>query len=260
MLTFIAKVGAPLLDVFAKQWKVSTYVLFATIAIICILTHWFGVPIPYVSGQIKQGKADTTIVSDTLWLPVDTNAIFTLHGFDTLPDYVKRLETRKWELPSVDLSSAVTSSDSAAIYRKTLEDCDSLLTDCDKQFRDATAINGYDKEIKDDSLAVNVKMEIAGRIIGEPTFTYRRLKQPVIETTERISRVDTLIIGPRKEFLIGGGFGTRFLYSGQYRTTAGELEIGIRTKNSWEYSVEGNMSPDDWGVSVKVRKGIPFGK
>lgn len=227
-----------LFDFLKAHWKETLIIAGLLWAVLCTKFHCGPAQPPTVISE----------ASDTVWVYPDTNAIFALHGFDTLPAYVKRLEKRKWQKPAPKLASAIDCSDSLQEYLTAFNWCDNLLDECDSMYRDATALRGYHDTIRNDSIELAVSLQVEGILRGAPVFNYRRLSPyPVVTNTTTIMQPI-----PRKVF-VGAGAGIAGTYKRDFSPfPALSLALGYMDKQNRSYALTGDFSQNYWQAKFGV--------
>ena len=243
------------------NWKQISWTAFLLWVIMCILTHCSGVIDPW---GYHSGPATVSMTRDTVWIPADTNAIFVLHGFDTIPKHVEKLsaELRRLRsrfrpqapsfLPDSDCRDSVASLLAhGELLTKTLEECDDA-------YLDALTIRTYSDTLRNDSIKVSVEFRVEGRLFGQPRIAYSYLAPyPVI--TETIVIRDPHI-QPRQVY-VGGGIGPRLTWEGnQMDAIIGSAELGYTTRKNLSVGVAGDFTHKDYGVRAVIRKGFNLGK
>jgi hypothetical protein len=239
-----------------SNWKQISWTAFLLWIIMCILTHCSGVLNPW--GH-HSDPSTVSVTRDTVWIPADTNAIFVLHGFDTLPRHVRRLEKRLRFRPTPPVFRPDGDcSDSVMVLRTHSKMLELTLLECDSAFDDAVTTRTYGDTLRNDSIEVAVNFKVEGRLRGAPNIGYRYLAPyPVI--TETIVIRDPHI--PRRQVYVGGGIGPRFLLNGnQIDAVMVNAELGYTTRKSLSIGVAGDFTHKDYGVRAVIRKGVNIGK
>lgn len=181
-----------------RNWK-------ETILIACAV--WIGVCLQWHCSSKKYPtdlEVRTLVQVDTLWVPADTNMILKLKGYDTIPKSISQNTTGTWRPPKISIDSN-TSSDSIALLIKFADLLERSLIECDSAFASATAIREYDSEVKNDSVAVRVGLQVKGTLLKEPDISYRWLAPiPVVE------KHFEKILPPKRRFGLGAAVGPYF--------------------------------------------------
>ena len=237
------------------NWKQISWTAFLLWFVMCLMTHCSGVIDPWG----HHSSNDTIRTIDTAWVYPDTNAIFVLHGFDTLPKHVERLEKRlRFRSTPPVFRPDGDCSDSIVDLHTHLKMLELTLLECDSAFDDAVTTRTYGDTLRNDSIEVAVNFKVEGRLRGVPNIAYRYLAPyPVI--TETIVIRDPHI--PRRQVYVGGGIGPRFLLNGnQIDAVMVNAELGYTTRKSLSIGVAGDFTHKDYGVRAVIRKGVNIGK
>jgi hypothetical protein len=250
----------PLTDFLKENWKQISYIALLAWAVMCLLTHCAGVIDPW---GVHGGNApDTASVRvDTAWVYPDTTAIFALHGFDTIPrhierlnDSIRRIQSRFRPRPA-DHSTDDTCADSLATLRNHSEVLTSILDECDEAYHDAIALRTYGDTLRNDSIEVTVNFRVEGRLKGVPSIRYRYLAPyPVITNTVTVNAP------VRRQVYIDGGVGPRLTFENVPNAIEGSLGLGFVNRNNLSLGIEAGVSHADYRVGVRVRKGFSVGK
>jgi hypothetical protein len=259
---FLKDILASIWPFLKDNWKQISWTAFLLWVIMCVLTHCSGAIDPW--GYHGDGRDTTSVTRDTVWIHPDTNAIFVLHGFDTIPKHVEKLseELRRLRsrfrpqapsfLPDSDCRDSVASLLAhGELLTKTLEECDDA-------YLDALTIRTYSDTLRNDSIKVSVEFRVEGRLFGQPRIAYSYLAPyPVI--TETIIIRDPHI-QPRQVY-VGGGIGPRLTWDGnQMDAIIGSAELGYTTRKNLSVGVAGDFTHKDYGVRAVIRKGFNLGK
>lgn len=238
-----------------KHWKQVIVFILLCWTIMCLLTHCSGVVDPWG----HHSSNDTIRTVDTVMVYSDTNAIFALHGFDTLPRYVKRLEQRLRFKPKAPVFRPDGScSDSVVVLRTHSQMLELTLLECDSAFDDAVTIRYYGDTLRNDSIEVALNFKVEGRLKGVPNIAYRYLAPyPVITETIIIRDSHT----SRRQVYVGGGIGPRLAWDGnRMDAITGSAELGYTSKKNLSIGVAGDFTHKDYGVRAVIRKGFNIGK
>jgi len=259
-LTYMKGTAWPFLK---ENWKQISYIGLLAWAIMCLLTHCSGVIDPW---GVHGGNApDTASVRvDTAWVYPDTTAIFALHGFDTMPRHIERLNDSirriqsRFRPQSADHSADDTCADSIATLRNHSEVLTSILDECDEAYHDAIALRTYGDTLRNDSIEVAVNFRVEGRLKGVPSIGYRYLAPyPVITNTVTLREPPA---PQRRQVYIDGGIAPRLSFENVPNAIEGSVGIGLVNRNSLSFGVEAGMTHEDYRVGVRVRKGFAVGK
>jgi len=250
----------PLTDFLKENWKQVSYIALLAWAIMCLLTHCSGVIDPW-GRHGGNGNGIELKIIDTLWVYPDTNAIFALHGFDTIPRHIERLNDSIRRLQSrfrprlADHSTDSTCADSIATLRNHSEVLTSILDECDEAYHDAIALRTYGDTLRNDSIEVAVNFRVEGRLKGVPSIRYRYLAPyPVITKTVTVNAP------VRRQVYIDGGIGPRLTFENVPNAIEGSLGLGFVNRNNLSVGIEAGVSHVDYRVGVRVRKGFLVGK
>ena len=252
ILPFLKEKAVPF---FKEHWKQLIAFILLCWTVMCLLTHCSGVIDPWG----HHSSNDTIRTIDTAWVYPDTNAIFALHGFDTLPRHVKRLEQRLRFRPKAPVFRPDGDcSDSVMVLRTHSEMLNLILLECDSAFDDAVATRYYGDTLRNDSIEVTLNFKVEGRLKGSPNIAYRYLAPyPVI--TETIIIRDPHI--PKRQVYMGGGIGPRLAWDGnRIDAIIGNAELGYTTRKNLSVGVAGDFTHKDYGVRAVIRKGFNIGK
>lgn len=258
VIGFLSKFGGSLksaLPFLKKNWKNILLIGGLVWIIICSMSH---------CGSLREGVSegiDTVSVKvDTFWMPVDTNAIFTLHGFDTLPKYVTQLESRKEFKPKVPvIVDADNSSDSLTAYIRLLQESNGVLLECDSLLGDAVAIRTYRDTLENDSISIDLEIKTKGELFGEPKISYRYLAPyPIITNT--ITLEETIVVGPFRKIYLEGGVGPMMTWDNKLFAISGSVGLGYTDKKNWSYGGRGTFNQNGYLVEATLRKSFNVGK
>ena len=239
-----------------ENWKQISWTAFLLWVIMCLLTHCAGVLDPWG----HHGGSDTASVTiDTVWMYPDTNAIFVLHGFDTLPKHVQRLEQRLRFRPKIPVFRPDGNcSDSIVDLRTHLQMLELTLLECDSAFDDAVTTRTYGDTLRNDSIEVAIDFKVEGRLKGIPNIAYRYLAPYPVITETIIIRNPHI---PRRQVYVGAGVGPRLLLNGnQVDAVTVNLELGYTTRKSLSIGITGDFTHKEYGVRAVIRKGVNIGK
>jgi hypothetical protein len=243
-----------------ENWKQISYIALLAWAVMCLLTHCAGVIDPW---GVHGGNAPDTVSvrMDTAWVYPDTTAIFALHGFDTIPRHIERLNDSirriqsRFRPRSADHSADDTCADSIATLRNHSEVLTSILDECDEAYHDAIALRTYGDTLRNDSIEVAVNFRVEGRLKGVPLIGYRYLAPyPVITNTVTVNAT------VRRQVYIDGGIGPRLTFENVPNAIEGSLGLGFVNRNNLSMGIEAGISHADYRVGVRVRKGFSVGK
>lgn len=241
-----------------KYWKQVSWVGLLIWAIICTLSHCSGRRMPWEKGS---GFADTISVKvDSIWVYPDTSAIFALHGFDTLPRYVRELENRKRFRPQTTfIRPSANCNDSVAAYIELLNRANLVIRDCDSMYAEATSIRDYESKLSNDSIEVSIMFKVQGNLRGEPNINYRYLAPyPVITNTITLKDPPS---PPRRQVYIGGGIGPRLNWKNNgLNAIVGSAELGYTNRKFLSVGLAGDFTHNDYGIRLVIRKGFSVGK
>lgn len=238
-----------------ENWKQISWTLLLLWAVICLLTHCSGVIDPW--GR-HGSNSDTTVTRiDTAWIYPDTNAIFALHGFDTLPRHVKRLEQRLRFRPKAPVFRPDGScSDSVMVLRTHSQMLELTLLECDSAFDDAVTTRYYGDTLRNDSIEVALNFKVEGRLKGTPKINYRYLAPyPVVTITETVTNT----VGPYRKVYVEGGAGPDMTWGNALNAIRGSLGAGYTDKRNWSYGVRAGFTQNGYTVEGAVRKSFDIG-
>jgi hypothetical protein len=235
-----------------KHWKQIIAFILLCWTIMCLLTHCSGVIDPWGHHSTN----DTIRTVDTVMVYPDTAAIFALHGFDTLPKYVRHIENRLRFKPAPPVFSVDASCrDSLVVMRSHSELLTEILSDCDSAYGDAVAVRSYGDTLRNDSIEITLNLRVEGRLRGTPSIRYRHLAPyPVITITE------TVIQPPKKGIYVEGGLGTTLDWNNNLNTISGSAGIGYTTRSGWSFGPRGTFNQNFYTVEGTVRKTFSIGK
>jgi hypothetical protein len=250
----------PLTDFLKENWKQISCIVLLLWAVTCLLSHCTGIIDPW--GNHGTAQSDTVSVRvDTAWVYPDTTAIFALHGFDTIPRHIERLNDSirriqsRFRPQSADHSADDTCADSIATLRNHSEVLTSILDECDEAYHDAIALRTYEDTRRNDSIEVAVNFRVEGRLKGVPSIGYRYLAPyPVITNTVTVNAP------VRRQVYIDGGIGPRLTFENVPNAIEGSLGLGFVNRNNLSLGIEAGVSHADYRVGVRVRKGFSVGK
>jgi len=259
-LTYLKETAWPFLK---ENWKQISWAALFLWAVMCLLTHCTGIIDPW--GRHGSGQSDTVSVKvDTAWVYPDTTAIFALHGFDTIPrhierlnDSIRRLQSRFRPQPA-DHRADGTCADSLATLRNHSELLTSILDECDEAYHDAIAIRTYGDTLRNDSIEVAVNFRVEGHLRGEPSIRYRYLAPyPVITNTVTLKDPPAPV---RHQVYIGGGIGPRLSFENVPNAVEGSVGLGFVNRKNLSMGIEAGVTHQDYRIGVRVRKGFAVGK
>lgn len=256
MIAILAKYGTSIFGFLKKHWKQLLVGGLLFWVVVCCVSHC-----RYVSPWDRHvGRTDTVSIKvDTVWVLPDTNAIFALHGFDTLPKYVRELENRKRfkpKAPVFPLHADDHDSISALVaYGELLK---GTLIECDSLYGDAVALRAYSDTLRNDSIELSVGFNVSGKLVGEPKIDYRYLAPyPVITKT---ITTETVLAQPRKVY-VGAAIGPRLPWeSDRLDAIVGSAEAGYTDRRDNSFGLQGDFSQKDYTVKFAYRKSFGVGK
>jgi len=264
ILALASRYGTSLLKFLRKNWRQVSYIALLAWVVMCLLSHCTGIIDPL--GRHGSARLPDTISVrvDTVWAYPDTTAIFALHGFDTIPrhierlnDSIRRLQSRFRSQPA-DHRADGTCADSLATLRNHSEMLTSILDECDEAYHDAIAIRYYGDTMRTDSIEVAVSFRVEGRLRGVPSVTYRHLAPyPVITNTVTLKEPPA---PQRRQVYIDGGIAPRLSFENIPNAIEGSVGIGFVNRSNLSFGVEAGMTHEDYRVGIRVRKGFAVGK
>ena len=258
VLGFLKKFGGflkPVIPFAMKHWKNILLAGFLVWVIICCMSH---------CGNTRFGNSegvDTVSVEiDTVWMPVDTNAIFTLYGFDTIAQYITQLENRREFKPQAPvIIDADNSADSLSAYIQLLEESNRTLLECDSLFGASVAIRTYQDTLENDSISIALEIQTKGELFGEPKLSYRYLAPyPII--TKTITVKETITVGPFRKVYLEGGAGPMMNWGNGLDAISGSIGLGYTDKKNWSYGGRGTFNQNGYLVEVTLRKSFNVSK
>jgi hypothetical protein len=237
-----------------KHWKQIIAFILLCWTIMCLLTHCSGVIDPWGHHSTN----DTIRTVDTVMVYPDTAAIFALHGFDTLPKYVRHIENRLRFKPAPPVFSVDASCrDSLVVMRSHSELLTEILSDCDSAYGDAVAVRSYGDTLRNDSIEVAVNFRVEGRLKGVPSIRYRHLAPyPVVTVTETVTNT----VGPYRKVYLEGGLGPDMTWDNNLNAIRGSLGAGYTDKSNWSYGVRAGFTQNGCTVEGAVRKSFDLKK
>ncbi len=250
MIAILSKYGKPIFGFLKQHWKQLLVGGLLLWVVVCCLSHCRHIS-PWDS---HVGRIDTvSIKTDTVWVLPDTNSIFALYGFDTLPKYVHELENRKRFKPKAPVFPAFANEHDSisslvaygGLLRETLLECDSL-------YGDAVALRAYSDTLRNDSIQLSIAFNVSGKLVGQPKFDYRYLAPyPVITTT---ITTHTVLAQPRKVYL-GVAVGPRLPWeSDRLAAIVGSGEAGYTDRKDNSFGLQGDFSQNDYTLKFAYKK------
>lgn len=249
ILSYLKEEAIPFLK---KHWKkIITFILLCWV-IMCLLTHCSGVVDPWG----YQPTNDTVRTVDTVMVYPDTNAIFVLHGFDTLPKHVEYLQGRLRHRPKAPTFHPDNDCrDSVAALLTYGHMLIEELNQCDTILDDMLAVRSYGDTLRNDTFELTVNFRVQGHLRGEPRMAYRYLlPTPVITITE------TVIQPPRRGIYVEGGLGTTLDWDNNLNAISGSAGVGYTTRSGWSFGPRGTFNQNFYTVEGAVRKTFRIGK
>lgn len=239
-----------------ENWRQISWFALLIWAIICLLSHCSGVIDPW--GQ-HGGNSDTNVTRiDTIYLYPDTSIIFALHGFDTLPRHVKRLEQRLRFRPAPPIFPVdADCRDSVVALRTHSQMLELTLSECDSAYEQAISVRSYGDTLRNDSIEVAVNFRVEGRLRGAPSIKYRYLAPyPVVTITETITNT----ADPYRKIYVEGGLGPDMTWDNGLSAIRGSLGLGYTDKRNWSYGVRAGVTQNGYTVEGAVRKSFDVGR
>lgn len=235
---------------FVKKRPWQSYSALATIAlVICLMTRGCG------DSQVTDRTVTTRV--DTLFTAVDTNKVRPLNGWSN-ENVIVRVDTViRFKSPRERIPADAGVRDSLDAFRAMLESASLVIKDCDSALREETAMRSYSNTVRDSAIAVDVSLNVRGRVIGEPVFSYRKL---LPDTIFRETITITERIGPQRSIWLEAGAGPRFDFNADILAVPVEVGVGYMGKKGWGAGVRGDVSHKDWSVKAVIRRDFKFGK
>ena len=263
VFAFLSKFGKSIMSFFKeswpfvkKNWKNILLVGFLIWVIVCCLSHC-----RYVSPWDEHtGRIDTVSLKvDTQYVYADTNAIFALHGFDTIPKYIERLEKRlRFRPPTTDIHGAVDCRDSITRYQANLAECVETVSLCDSAYEDAVAVRTYNDKLKTDSIEVSLEVKVNGTLYSAPKLSYRYLAPyPVVTKTVVLKETPE----QRRKIFLGAAIGPRLPWkSDRLDAIVGSAEAGFTDRKDNSFGLQGDFSQKGYTVKFAYGKSFVVGK
>lgn len=234
-----------------KHYKQILFGLLFVWAVICSLTHCRHIS-PW------DDHTTTTVQIDTIYVYPDTNAIFALHGFDTLPKYVTHLQSTIGFRPKTpNFSNDSSARDSLATLWSVCEYLSNTILECDSMYQDLALVRGYSDTLRNDSIAINLSFETQGKLLGEPKIEYKYLAPyPVITEIRTINHPAKVY----RKLYAEAALGPRLNWKqNELATVVGTLGVGFTDKKDWSYGISADFSHTDYAVKFAVRKSVSIG-
>jgi hypothetical protein len=244
---------APILTFLKDNWKQLLFALFFLWAVVCTLTHCRG-----LSPWDAHEGTTTTVKIDTFYVYPDTNAIFVLHGFDTLPNHVALLQSRTRFRPKApDFNNDGSCRDSLNTLWAVSKELSEMALLCDSMYGDATAIRSYSDSLRNDSIVLYASFDVSGKLVGEPKFGYKYLlPREVIREVHTVNHAAKVY----RKLYAEAALGPRFNWKeNELATVVGTLGIGFTDKKDWSYGIAADFSHTDYAVKFAVRKSVAIG-
>lgn len=252
---FLAETAWPFLK---KNWKLVLQVALLLWVIVCSLTHCAGIKTPW--SNTESGDTTVTIKVDTAWVYPDTNAIFVLYGFDTLPNYVEHLQQRtRFRTPTAVFHPFSSCRDSVVVLRSLNQMQSLVIAECDSAYADAVAVRSYGDTLTNDSIEVTLNFRVQGHLRGTPVINYRYLAPYPVVTIEKTVEVKT-VDGPYSKIYLEGGVGALMTWENQLGAVTGSVGLGYTDKRNWSYGARGSFNQVGYTVEGTFRKSFDIGK
>jgi len=254
VLTFLTGTTWPFLK---KNWRQVSWWVFFIWAILCLLSHCTGVINPF--GKSGSGDTTVTVMVDTTYLYPDTNAIFAMHGFDTLPNHVKYLENRlRFKSKTPVFPPYATCRDSIMVLRAFSEMQSVVMAECDSAYAEAIAVRTYGDTLRNDSIEVAIGLRVQGHLRGEPIITYRYLRPYPVITIERTIQMPPT--APNRRIYLEGGIGVAMTWGNELNAISGSLGLGYENRKGWSFGPRGTFNQNFYMVEGTLRKSFGLGR
>lgn len=257
IFSVLSKYGSTIWEFFKKYPREVLLVASAIWITVCCMSHCGS----SISNRDTQySKVDTVSVEvDTNWVYPDTAAIFALYGFDTIPDYIEKLENRlRFKAPSVVIADASDCPDSLKAYENALEECAETVAYCDEMYEDAVAVRTYNDKLENDSIRVEVEIKVNGSLYSQPKLKYT-YKAPYPIVTKSITTEKTL--SPKRQIFLEAGIGARMPWENdRLKDIVGTIGGGFTDKKYNSFGVVGDFTQEDYEVKFSYRKSFNVGK
>lgn len=243
----------PILTFLKENWKQLLFAIFFLWVVVCTLTHCRGLS-PW---DVREGT-NTTIQIDTFYVYPDTNAIFALYGFDTLPKHVAILQSRaRFQPKAPNFNGNGGCRDSLATLWNVCNEITQMTLLCDSMYGVATAIRSYSDSLRNDSIVLYAAFDVSGKLVGTPEFSYKYLlPKEVIREVHTVNHAAKVYRKLYAELAIG----PRLLWKGnELATVVGTLGVGFTDKKDWSYGIATDFSNTDYAVKFAVRKSVSIG-
>ena len=234
-----------------ENYKQIIFGLLFIWVVICSLTHC-----RHISSW--DDYSTTSIQIDTFYVYPDTNAIFALHGFDTLPKYVQQLQSRTRFQPKVpNFDGNGGCRDSLATLWNVCNEITQMTLLCDSMYGVATAIRSYSDSLRNDSIVLYAAFDVSGKLVGTPEFSYKYLlPKEVIREVHTVNHAAKVY----RKLYAEAAVGPRLLWKGnELATVVGTLGVGFTDKKDWSYGISADFSHTDYAVKFAVRKSVSIG-
>ena len=234
-----------------ENYKQIIFGLLFIWVVICSLTHC-----RHISSW--DDHSTTTVQVDTFYVYPDTNAIFALHGFDTLPKYVQQLQSRtRFQPKAPNFNGDDGCRDSLSTLWAVCNEISQMTLLCDSMYGDAVAIRSYSDSLRNDSIVLYAAFDVSGRLIGEPKFEYKYLApREVIREVHTVNHAAKVYRKLYAELAIG----PRLLWKQNELTTAvATIGVGFTSKEDWSYGIVADFSDVDYAVKFAIRKSVSIG-
>ena len=231
----------PLLRFLRKNWKEVMLIVSAVWIVLCLQWHCG-------SKQYPISSKDSTLARvDTHWVPADTNLIIKLKGYDVTPVSTTIDSSEKWR-PTKVIFNSDNSSDSVRVLFKLVGLLEKEIKRKDSILLAHTALNRYESEVKNDSIAINIGIVTKGILFKEPEISYRWLAPtPIIE--KHFERT----LPPKRMFGIGASVGPFFMLPTDISGVDASIKLHYLDRKRQVFTVEPGlvvMKNSGWYVKV----------
>lgn len=242
VIQFLSKMDLkPLLRFLGKNWKEVMLIASVVWIVLCLQWHCGSRPSP-------ENYGDSTLVRvDTHWMPVDTNRIIELKGYDITPKTTVPDSSQRWKPPKIRYNDN-TCSDSVSVLLKLVGLLEGEIRKKDSILISATALNTYRSEVRNDSIAIDIGIRTKGILIKEPDISYRWLAPiPIIE--KRFEKT----LPPKRRFGFGTSVGPFFEAPTSIAGADASLKFHYMDRKYQVFTVEpGTIITENPGWYVKI--------
>jgi len=231
----------PLLRFLAKNWKEITLIASAVWIVLCLQWHCG-------SRQYPIDSKDSTLARvDTHWVPVDTNLILKLKGYDIEPKTTVADTSGRWRPTKIRFDSN-TCSDSIDVLMELVELLEDEIEKRDDLLITGTAVNTYESEVRNDSIAVKIGITTKGILLKEPEISYKWLAPiPVVE-----KHFEKTIL-PRRRFGLGVAVGPFFKLPANISGIDASIKLHYLDRKYQAFTLEpGLITMQESGWYVKI--------